>query len=88
MKLSKWIGAPIAALLVTCLASPASADRTVATKDGENGYAYEFKDDPLSAVPGGVNAAQIRVRKQGARRMLMRPRVSFVPEMLKSVEAL
>ena len=41
-----------------------------------------------TAMAGGVHAAQIKVRKAGVRRMLLRPRASFVPELLKSVEAL
>lgn len=89
MKMVKHIAAPIAALLITCIAGSASADPTPArAHDNDGGYAYEFTDDPLTAVPGGVTAASIRVRKQGARQMLMRPRASFVPELLKSVEAL
>jgi hypothetical protein len=55
--------------------------------DGE-GYGYEFGDDPLSAGGFGPNDATIRVRPGPIRRTLIRPRTSFVPEMLKSVENL
>lgn len=55
--------------------------------DGE-GYGYEFDDDPLNAGGFGPNDATIRVRPQAARTTLIRPRTSFVPEMLKSVENL
>ena len=50
------------------------------------GYGYEFDDDPLSAGGFGPNDATIRVRPRAARTTLIRPRTSFVPEMLKSVE--
>ncbi len=53
-----------------------------------DGYGYEFNDDPLSAGGFGPNDATIRVRPGPVRTMLIRPRTSFVPEMLKSVENL
>jgi hypothetical protein len=56
-------------------------------KDKE-GYGYSFDDDPLSAGGFGPNDATIRVRPRAARTTLIRPRTSFVPEMLKSVESL
>lgn len=54
----------------------------------EEGYGYEFSDDPLAAGGLGPNDATIRVRPGPVRRTLIRPRTSFVPEMLKSVENL
>ena len=56
--------------------------------DKGEGYGYEFDDDPLSAGGFGPNDATIRVRPRAARTTLIRPRTSFVPEMLKSVENL
>ena len=53
---------------------------------GDGGYGYEFDDDPLNAGGFGPNDATIRVRPKAARTTLIRPRTSFVPEMLKSVE--
>jgi len=55
---------------------------------GKEGYGYEFSDDPLSAGGFGPNDATIRVRPGPVRTTLIRPRTSFVPEMLKSVENL
>lgn len=55
---------------------------------GGEGYGYEFTDDPLSAGGFGPNDATIRVRPGPVRTTLIRPRTSFVPEMLKSVENL
>jgi hypothetical protein len=52
----------------------------------KEGYGYEFDDDPLNAGGFGPSDATIRVRPRAARTTLIRPRTSFVPEMLKSVE--
>ncbi len=54
----------------------------------EEGYGYTFADDPLAAGGFGPNDATIRVRPNAVRNTLIRPRTSFVPEMLKSVENL
>jgi len=51
----------------------------------DSGYGYEFTDDPLNAGGFGPNDATIRVRPGPVRTTLIRPRTSFVPEMLKSV---
>jgi hypothetical protein len=61
--------------------------KETAAKEGE-GYGYEFDDDPLSAGGFGPNDATIRVRPRAARTTLIRPRIQFVDEMLKSVENL
>ena len=57
-------------------------------KDGKGGYGYEFSDDPLAAGGFGPGDATIKVRPGPVRTTLIRPRTSFVPEMLKSVENL
>lgn len=67
--------------------SSAFAQDTKST-DAEGGYGYEFSDDPLNAGGFGPNDATIRVRPGPVRTTLIRPRTSFVPEMLKSVENL
>ena len=64
----------------------AGVKATGAGKD--EGYGYEFSDDPLAAGGFGPNDATIRVRPGPVRTTLIRPRTSFVPEMLKSVENL
>ncbi len=65
-------------------------DKGVKTQNGKEGegYGYEFSDDPLAAGGFGPNDATIRVRPGPVRTTLIRPRTSFVPEMLKSVENL
>jgi hypothetical protein len=54
----------------------------------EQGYGYEFGDDPLAAGGFGPNDATIRVRPGPVRTTLIRPRIQFVDQMLKSVENL
>lgn len=66
----------------------ASSGVALAQDKDKEGYGYEFDDDPLSAGGFGPNDATIRVRPRAARTTLIRPRTSFVPEMLKSVENL
>ena len=69
---------------------PSRSEAAAAAGGGgkEEGYGYDFSDDPLSAGGFGPNDATIRVRPGPVRTTLIRPRTSFVPEMLKSVENL
>jgi hypothetical protein len=70
-------------------AAPAAAPPAGGGGGGKDqGYGYEFSDDPLNAGGFGPNDATIRVRPGPVRTTLIRPRTSFVPEMLKSVENL
>ena len=74
----------IALLLVAGVAGA----QDIKESKSDDGYGYEFEDDPLNAGGFGPNDATIRVRATAARTTLIRPRTSFVPEMLKSVENL
>jgi len=84
----------LAAATVVLLATPsfaqdAPAGGTAGAGGGSGGsgdYGYRFEDDPLSAGGFGPADATIRVRPGPVRTTLIRPRTSFVPEMLKSVE--
>ena len=94
----------LAGVLVMLFAGVASAQQPAAPAAGgdkggikttggpptgkDSGYGYEFTDDPLNAGGFGPNDATIRVRPGPVRTTLIRPRTSFVPEMLKSVENL
>jgi hypothetical protein len=53
-----------------------------------SGYSYTFTDDPLAA--GGFDArdARIVVASHVVRTTLIRPRMAFVAELLKTVENL
>lgn len=81
--------AAVALGFATFVATPAVFAQEEAAPAGggdDKGYGYEFEDDPLNAGGFGPNDATIRVRPRAARTTLIRPRISFVPEMLKSVE--
>lgn len=72
---------------IALLVAPAAfAQEVKETKEDTGDYGYEFDDDPLNAGGFGPNDATIKVRARAARTTLIRPRTSFVPEMLKSVE--
>jgi hypothetical protein len=77
----------LGALMVASLTTTTASAQTQELKT-DDGYGYEFEDDPLNAGGFGPNDATIRVRARAARTTLIRPRTSFVPEMLKSVENL
>jgi len=83
----------LAGLSVVLISGAAAAQAAPAAPGGaagggDKGYGYEFSDDPLNAGVFGPNDATIRVRPGPVRTTLIRPRTSFVPEMLKSVENL
>ena len=54
----------------------------------EQGYTYAFLDDPLDAGGLGTHEAHIRVSSHVIRTTLIRPRTTFVAELLKTVENL
>jgi hypothetical protein len=87
-KASRWATMMIAAVGVLLMASEALAQGARGGGKKDDGYGYEFSDDPLNAGGFGPNDATIRVRPGPVRTTLIRPRTSFVPEMLKSVENL
>lgn len=76
------------ALGLGVFASSTALAQDVKNTDADGGYGYEFSDDPLNAGAFGPNDATIRVRPGPVRVTLIRPRTSFVNEMLKSVENL
>ena len=67
-------------------ASPVSAQTKTTLSD--NGYGYEFEDDPLSAGGFGPNDSRIRVRRGAQRSTLIRPRTQFIKEIIYSIESL
>jgi hypothetical protein len=86
-KSTRWGAVVVASLGVLLFATEALAQAKAGGKK-EEGYGYDFSDDPLAAGGFGPNDATIRVRPGPVRTTLIRPRTSFVPEMLKSVENL
>ncbi len=87
IKLLAMAAVTVGALLVAST-SWAQGVRTTEAGDKDSGYGYEFDDDPLAAGGFGPNDATIRVRPGPVRTTLIRPRISFVDNMLKSVENL
>jgi hypothetical protein len=89
---NKWVlGGLLAASFVLLSAQSFAQDAAPgaaagAKPEGGGDYGYKFEDDPLSAGGFGPSDATIRVRPGPVRTTLIRPRTSFVPEMLKSVE--
>jgi hypothetical protein len=91
MKKRLSVACAFASLLVL-VAAPALAEETAPAKAGaakdSKGYGYTFEDDPLNSGVAGLTGFVLKVRPKGAREVLLRPRTSFVPELLKTVEAL
>jgi len=76
---------PFAAVLAfALLALPAAA--RAQTKDP--GYSYHFDDDFMVGDTLSSPPPLLKLRRHPPRIMLLRPRASFVGELLKSVEAL
>jgi hypothetical protein len=95
MKNSKWMLGGLFAMALFALSgrsyaqdAPAGGGAGAGGGGGGAGgdYGYKFEDDPLAAGGFGPSDATIRVRPGPVRTTLIRPRTSFVPEMLKSVE--
>lgn len=85
----KKLGCALTAGLITLvMVSTASAQDVKETAGGDDGYGYEFEDDPLSAGGFGPNDSRIRVRRGAQRSTLIKPRTQFITELLKSVENL
>jgi hypothetical protein len=89
---NKWCLGGLAASTIFLIAASSWAQDATGGGSGAGGsggagdYGYKFTDDPLSAGGFGPADATIRVRPGPVRTTLIRPRTSFVPEMLKSVE--
>jgi hypothetical protein len=70
------------ALLLSSLAAAAGAQSKV------DAYSYHFDDDLMVGDTLSTTPPLLRVMPKRGRVMLLRPRASFVAEMLKSVEAM
>jgi len=75
-----------AALSALFVPSAAVAQTTHERCVAANGCTYVFVDDPLDAHGFGANDVLLRVAPHAIRTALVRPRTSFVTEMLESVE--
>ncbi|MCA9620614.1 MAG: hypothetical protein KC731_16440 [Myxococcales bacterium] len=82
------LGAAGLTLALLTLTHQSRADEVFHTQHGDDGYEYVFPDDPLAGNDRAAQAALIRVAPRAMRRTLIRPRLHFIPELLKSVEQL
>jgi hypothetical protein len=87
--LASLIATALLAVAPAALAQPAAkpAARPAAPVDDGRGYEYKFTYDLLAGGGMDGTAPIIRVRAHALRSQLIRPRTSFVPEMLKSAES-
>jgi len=85
MRKTTILAATIAAIGMGLFSGEAHAQ---APKKDQGDYSYEFKDDALLGADLKGQSGVITVRQGSVRDRLIRPRVQFISEMLKSVEAL
>ncbi len=77
----------LVAMASSALADPPATTTRAAAKGGDGkGYRYDFPDDGLLGIDGMGTTPMIKVRPPPRRDVLLRPRLQFVSEMLKSVE--
>jgi hypothetical protein len=88
MTRSKKLGTVLLVCGVVVAFSGVASAQDVNDKKTDDGYGYEFEDDPLSAGGFGPNDSRIRVRRGAQRSTLIKPRTQFITELLKSVENL
>lgn len=74
-------------LTVSLISIPALA-QTKMTQESDDSYGYEFEDDPLATGWFSPNDAILKIRGKGFRTMLIRPRTSFIKEMIRDIEEL
>ena len=67
--------------------APAATTAAPTTQKAKD-YGYTFDDDPLNSNVQGTTGFVLKVRPPAARQLLSKPRVSFVPELLKTVEGI
>jgi hypothetical protein len=67
---------------------PQNAQNTFVEKKTSDGQDIRFKDDPIGALGNDPIGAQLTGFHPPRRYDLMRPRTTFVPQMLKTVENL
>lgn len=84
----KKLGCSLTAGLISLAVVSTASAQDVKESSGDDGYGYEFEDDPLSAGGFGPNDSRIRVRRGAQRSTLIKPRTQFITELLKSVENL
>lgn len=79
-------GALLACALVALAGQASAQESTYVEKKTSDGQDVRFKDDPVAALGNNPIGAQLSGFHPPKRFNLMRPRKTFVPEMLKSIE--
>jgi hypothetical protein len=79
-------GALLACALVALAGQASAQESTYVEKKTSEGQDVRFKDDPVGAIANDPIGAQLSSWHPPKRFDLMRPRLTFVPQMLKSVE--
>lgn len=79
-----WIIATATAFLT--ISSGARAETTAEREGGMD--VFVFDDDTLLAADGGDGESKIVARGGPVRTILTRPRLNFLPELLRSIETL
>jgi hypothetical protein len=82
------VGALIACGLVGLAGEALAQDSGFVERRTKDGQDVRFEDDPLGALPLGTVGNIFDGFRYAKRFDLMRPRRTFVPEMLKNIEAL
>jgi hypothetical protein len=80
------LAAAVALTTVLCAVESRADGNGYTEKRNADGQAVQFDDDPLGAVGTGPIGAQLNGFHPPRRCALMRPRVTFVPDLLKTVE--
>lgn len=84
MWMKRFLAGSVALALVVTGSLAAAAPK----EEKKNDQAMEFNDDPLEAGGLGPNDVGIKVRSGPVRSTLIKPRMTFIPQMLKSVQNL
>jgi hypothetical protein len=76
----------VACALVAFATTASAQESTFVEHSTADGQDIPFKDDPMSAIAGNPVGAQLSGFHPPRRFSLMPPRITFVPELLKTVE--
>jgi hypothetical protein len=79
---------PTRSIAAACALALLALSTSAAAQSKDDSYRYVFEPDDLMGETFGEPPPLLRVPPKGRRVMLLRPRVSFVGELLKSVEVM
>ena len=88
MHLTRTGAAAVLSVAILAVVEPARADDDYLDQKDATGHSVVFKDDPMTAAGRDASGYVLTVRPGAARVGLLKPRVHFIVEMLKSIESL